>query len=674
MPNKPNENTVFSYKNPFDDYNANVLAPELIMQYWCTPFSTGALKEFDERKFFTEKMPIVLQGTRGSGKTTILKYFSFPVQCERAMQNNISVMQQIINDSGVGFYLRCDDSFLNMFKAVFATSLQDAWLNCFKHYLELFFVKNLLNMLRQIDFESSLSEENLLKELHLEQYGEDCSFKTIDEFESYIISEVKYLNKFKNESLFTKAEFLPKHIWDFYDISGALIETIQSHIPALANVNYLLLIDEFENLPTELQKMFNTMIKFCKPGISMRIGRRSENEDIVTKETVNAAEYLRESNDYRLIVLDQWQDIKDIQSYLLGIAEKRLAAFKGIDLSTNLCSILGEKENLDEECTSVATDKNLHMEYLLRANPRVASDPELCKCIIKIISYPQNRIAEALNALWVARSEDGQDLIEAAQIAADAMHAFFEKSDHPLCEKYKNDYNNKYRYALTVAICTAYKRDKAYYSFNTLCYLCEGNARTFINLCKEIISDAIFYEKKEFFSTGKISITAQCRAIKAFSINEFNSVCSIIQNGKAIRNLILNIGNVLSEYHKDKLVRYPETTQFVYNPDDLSPGSRQILDIAESWALIRKRKDPQRLSASIDQEGYLYALNRTFSPIFNISYRIRGGVNVAFSAEDIDKMIAGQKISKLNTTIRKRSYSTTKKAQKPSPDGQLSMY
>ena len=38
-----------SYKNPFDDYNANVLAPEVIMQYWCTPFSTGALKEFDER-------------------------------------------------------------------------------------------------------------------------------------------------------------------------------------------------------------------------------------------------------------------------------------------------------------------------------------------------------------------------------------------------------------------------------------------------------------------------------------------------------------------------------------------------------------------------------------------------------------------------------------------------
>ena len=85
MPNKLNENTDSLFKNPFDDYNANVLDPELIMQYWFTPFSTGALKDFDEKRFFTQKMPIILQGSRGSGKTTILKYFSFPVQCERAL-------------------------------------------------------------------------------------------------------------------------------------------------------------------------------------------------------------------------------------------------------------------------------------------------------------------------------------------------------------------------------------------------------------------------------------------------------------------------------------------------------------------------------------------------------------------------------------------------------------
>lgn len=671
MRNRQNENIVISYKNPFDDYNANVLAPDLIMQYWCTPFSTGALKEFDEAKFFSEKMPIVLQGSRGSGKTTILKYFSFPVQCERAAQSGIPIIEQLKNDSGVGFYLRCDDSFLNMFQTVFSASVKDTWQLCFKHYLELFFAKNIINMLCKIDFANCISEATFIQELRLTQFDKFLSFSTLKELEYYLDSEIKYLNKFKNEALFTKATFSPKHIWDFYELSGLLIEVIQKHISDLSKINFLLLVDEFENLPIDLQKMFNTMIKFCKPGMSMRIGRRSEN--IVTTATVNSVEYLREGNDYRLIVLDfQGQDIQDLKPHLLGIAEKRLVAFEGIKIPTDLSKILGDKEDLDAECDRIVSNRTTHLDILLRENPRCA-DEKLRQQVIQIISYPQNRIAETLCALWVSRSQENEDLLTSAHVAAEAMRSQFEKTEHPLKEKFANDYNNKYRYALTVFICAAYRKDKAYYSFNTLCYLSEGNARTFINLCKAIISDAIFYERKNFITTGRISIESQCRAIRGYSISEFNSVCSIIQNGKSIKDLILGIGNVFSEYHKDKLVRYPETTQFSFPPENLSESSKEIINIAESWALINRRKETQRLSAGVGQEGYLYSINRVFSPIFNISYRIRGGVNVVFSAEDIDKMIAGQKINKLTTAKKKRSSSTKILSSSPEMD-QMSLF
>lgn len=136
MQNKQNDNMVTLYKNPFDDYNANVLAPDLILQYWCTPFRIGALKDYDEARFFSEKMPVVLQGSRGSGKTTILKFFSFPVQIERASQSGLTIEKQLSADGGVGFYLRCDESFLNMFKTVFAFTMKESWNACFKHYLD----------------------------------------------------------------------------------------------------------------------------------------------------------------------------------------------------------------------------------------------------------------------------------------------------------------------------------------------------------------------------------------------------------------------------------------------------------------------------------------------------------------------------------------------------------
>ena len=276
MPNKLNESMISSFKNPFDDYNANVLDPELIMQYWFTPFSTGALKDFDEKRFFTQKMPIILQGSRGSGKTTILKYFSFPVQCERASQNKITIKQQLLSDKGVGFYFRCDDSFLKEFKSVFSIAVKSNWTACFEHYLELFFVKSLIEMICKLaeDYGSNFADE-ILKVSALNELRSDCNFDNMHSFSSYISSEIRYINTFKNEALFTQAKFEPKHVWSIYDISSKLIHAISLTAPELSNLNYLLLIDEFENLPNELQKQFNTMIKFCRQDISMRIGRRS---------------------------------------------------------------------------------------------------------------------------------------------------------------------------------------------------------------------------------------------------------------------------------------------------------------------------------------------------------------------------------------------------------------
>ena len=244
--------------------------------------------------------------------------------------------------------------------------------------------------------------------------------------------------------------------------------------------------------------MFNNIIKFCKPGISLRIGRRSENESVVTKATVNAVEYLREGSDYRLIILDyQGSEIQDLKPYLAGIAQKRLEAFEGISVFSDISRILGEKEDLDAECRSVVAGRNRHLHELLKANPRLSSDEELRNKVVSIISTNDNVLAVALCALWVARSED-EDLLESARTSASAMDAYLNKTEDPQKDKFKSDYDNKYRYALTALICSLYKKDKAYYSFNTICYLSEGNARTFINLVKAIISDALFMKESSF--------------------------------------------------------------------------------------------------------------------------------------------------------------------------------
>ena len=158
-------------------------------------------------------------------------------------------------------------------------------------------------------------------------------------------------------------------------------------------------------------------------------------------------------------------------------------------------------------------------------------------------------------------------------------------------------------------------------------------------------------------------------------MNEFHSVFSIIENGKEIREFVLSLGNVFSEYHKDRYVRYPETNQFIFTKDELDIDDSRIIETALSWGIIKKRKEPQRLSASIAKEGDIYTINRIFSPIFNISYRTRGGVNVRLSADEIHEMIIGQyKRSKLNAISSKRKSSPTKRMKEPPTAIQLSFF
>lgn len=629
------------FDNPFDDINANIIEPQKILSLWCTPFNTGFVKDVTESKFRTQKLPIILQGYRGSGKTTILKYFSYPVQKERAkLRKDLSILKQIKEEGSVGFYFRCDDSFINTFKSIFQNQSQDKWLSFFEHYFELQFCKQIVSMLFDIDKEQGFSISNIENDFVVSLKKDAnisvlSSLNTIKEIYQYILGEIRYIDIYKNESIFSENAFKPSSLLTLYSLSESLIKNVSHYIPSFSKIMYLILVDEFENLTEELQKFFNTAIKFSRENITLRIGRRSEG--IVTTATINNVEYLRENHDYSLVEINKGKDFKAQKKYFTEIALKRLSLSSSINNPDGIIGLLGDKEDLDKECLDICKGRQEHLKLILSEKPILSKNTNLCNSVIEIIKYPNNPIAEAINALWVIRSKD--EPITAAQQAKAAMESFFFKTEHPFLKKYKNDYNNKYRYSITVLLASLYKRKKMYYGFNTIVHLADGNTRTFINICRAIISDALFFEKSSFFETKKISINSQNRAIGEFSISEFNSICSIIKHGNKIRNLILNVGNVFAEYHKDKKVRYPETTQFVFNKLELSEDLKDVIDTAESWSMIVKRKKAQRISAGINRKGDIYYINRAFAPIFSISYRIRGGVNVQFTSDEISKMM-----------------------------------
>src|SRR5688572_26354534 len=105
-----------SYSNPFSGVNAVQLTEERILEYWCNPFRYDLFSEIKEDDVYSDPTNIVFMGGRSTGKSMFLRYWSFSVQARIAKENEVSLLERIIQNQGVGFYFRIDGAKLKSFQ------------------------------------------------------------------------------------------------------------------------------------------------------------------------------------------------------------------------------------------------------------------------------------------------------------------------------------------------------------------------------------------------------------------------------------------------------------------------------------------------------------------------------------------------------------------------------
>lgn len=625
-----------TFKNPFDDFNASLIDTDKIVRFWCDPTDKGPKELLSASVFFTQKMPFIIQGSRGSGKTMLFKYYSYDAQKIVAKEYG-SIISHLRKCGGVGFYFRCDPPFINSLKAVCADSSLEEWEDVFSYYMQMHISQSIINMILDLEAEGELSSDKFEQKI----LGEISAVYAIEPFKSFkdlytsVVKEIKAIQDYKNLSIFFDDDIKIARKFSPFSLAEVLIDSIRKSVQELSSINYVLMVDEYEALPPELQRSFNTMLKYANDKLTLRIGRRTERN--IETATINDTEYLRINNDYLLVDLDENMRTGDPKKYFYSVAQKRIdLVFK--DVSVDVKRLFGSTEDLLEECKNNAGSRKEHIRQILKTDTALSG--EQINAIISIIEAPDNPIMEMLNALWVIRNPD-KDKLKIARDVQQVMWDYLNKCHTLESQKYKLDYENKYRYTLTVLLCSIYKKNKMYYSFNTIVHLANGNTRVFINLCREIISDALFYEPDAFFDNLSVSALTQSNAIHKFSAKEFDDICSIIQYGESIRKLILNLGNMFAEFHKDRRARYPETNQFVLDKLELEEMNSTTLNMALRWSMIVKKPTPQRLSVDINKRGDIFYIDRIFSPLFNISYRTRGGFNVSIEKEEFSKMCEG---------------------------------
>ncbi len=244
-----------------------------------------------------------------------------------------------------------------------------------------------------------------------------------------------------------------------------------------------------------------------------------------------------------------------------------------------------------------------------------------------------------MNILWLMRGKS-------PKIINKAMNDYINKNfDNDEAQKYRRDYIDKYKLSLTFLLCSIYRKNKQYYSFNTFSFLSSGIVGNFIELCRRAFKYSEFEENDKFLHEFKITREQQSKAAIDNSEAELAQLVRIENYGAHIYKFILNLGNIFRDFHKDEKIRYPETNQFSIDSNSIVNNQYQnAFDSAIKWSAIQRKPKLQQPAPGKHLKD-IYTINRIFSPSFQISYRTRGGFSIELNSNNIMELMSNENVS-----------------------------
>ena len=618
---------MFDYKNPFSEFDTNVMTAEQISELFTEPYDSFTIPE---SKIIEDKSPIIFIGGRGTGKTMLLRQFSYNVQ--KIIQTEKNYLEKVKRTKYIGIYFRIDKPLLQSLSSLGRmTSLENFEEAIFTHFFELTIFKEYLEIIKILEKDAnSLSKKGVLYDeilselLSIFPLPQEVICDNIDDLLQFVIDEINYIWDFQSEKAIDiddTVKFSPKCNLIFQGrLSDEFCKTKTFRLLGLKDISILLLIDEFESFSEKQQTVINAAMRYNKEyGIRLRIGMRPYG--FKTYDTVNSEDFIKEGRDYSKIEFDnplvKKQNNKSYFDLIKRVASKRLASVP-MFVGTSIVEILGDEEDLESEAKDIVKGNTKHIElYLKEINKLHIFNRTLDLDSLKNIR-DDNPLYE-MECLRLLLKGESLEYVEKA------LSDYKNKEKSAEAKKFSDDYDKKYKLAFVFVLCSIYKREKkAYYGFSDYCYLSSGVIGSFIELCRRAF-DLAYFKDRDNLNQGVISKEIQTEAAYEYSYAERDMICRIAEHGKKLEVFINNLGNAFSYIHRDLHLRYPETNMFPVD-SDLSDENKKLLEIACRWSLIFKKPNVQDSSAQNNIHD-MYILSRVFSPVFKISYRTRGGLN-----------------------------------------------
>lgn len=656
--------------NPFNITKASDFTDEQIKSFW-VEYPGG----FEKIMKPTSPMPMIIRGGKGSGKTHLMRQYSFPLQ---KLRHTKDLLEGITKDGYLGIYMVCGGINANRFYGKGQST--EIWNSIFAYYMDIWLSQMVLKTTSEI-----YTDNNELKNVEKKICSEILNlFDSIDNRPNTLIGLLDLLVSIQKSIDFDVNNCaITKKLETRISVSPAKLifgipKILKKLLPSMKKILFVYLIDEFENLQEEQQKYINTLVRERQSPSTLKIGGRKYG--FRTKLTLSAGEDIKKGSEFELLELDvNFQKKKEYKKFIDLLCTKRLTKndfikeSSSVEISNFFDTYLNSpfeqertkfiiKKYDGQERPYFSSLKSKLRDGFDRFGLSGISKKAEIDGIIERLSVKDYPLVEKFNVFQFYQSWSQGKNLKAASIAiSKECIKFINKKDGTSSGYGTYSYHfNYWKEDLLIQLFRECDQRTEYVDFSTFIELSHGLPRNLLIILKNIYRWSEFNNEKPF-QGGKISIDAQTRGVQEASEWFYSDARGANEDGRLIRDSISRLGELFRAcLFSDKPVEV-SSAGFSYDPSKITAKAQRIIDLAEEWSLLVKIQEGEknRNSTRIDSK---YVLNKMISPLWQLPVARRGTilfvpeeVNAIFDPEQKDsfKELLNKRLVKMNAPFKK---------------------
>lgn len=640
--------------NPFKVIKATNLQDDNIVKYWVDIFNSETEQNSFLKLLAPEvATPMIILGGKGSGKTHILRYYSYLAQKIRAFKNNKSPLEQIKDEGFISVYLELENFAFNRFSG--SEIPEKNWNEWYYYYLNIILVEAFIEQIIDLQKLSDFNDFNIseIQELIDDKFFEEIKLNSLLDLLKNIKKSHKEIDS-KLSRISTGLETDFQGLSLLFNTSGHeffnIVHTIMKSSNQLKDIRVVYLIDQLEDLSPEQQKYTNTLIRHSKHNetISLRFaGRLHAIKTVDTfsdKEKILNAEV--EIKHLENFMIDDKDSKKTHEDFSIRLCQNRLQNVLKENFSKEKIKSSFKENNLEETIKRIIkkhpkSEDRFYFKELYNNLTKYSSQLGLSSAkinlIIENLSYPQDPLIEKKNIylLYQAGWSKNLDLLKTSIEISESLKIFISRGNSKLhnTSTLKHIEDNLYYQLLKTYHLPIY-----HCGFSSILNYTLLNPRSFINILNFMHEHCEFADENLFYGEP-ISCKVQNRAIREASDWFWTDAINDIENKNEIRTV-----KRLTEFFKKVRLSdkpYEKTLiSFAYDNNLVREETKYIIKGAQNHSLLLEDKDGKIPKNNSEQIYKKFQIN----PMLTIKWDLPSTVGDTheFDATEIDTLCLGE--------------------------------